>query len=59
MQVLEVEPTRAVGHRMKKEHPLQHPEVFEWKVTNVQWFVCVAYCFLDCEWRQPVFAFVM
>eukprot|EP00960_Hanusia_phi_P049393 759529-Hanusia_phi.AAC.9 len=30
-RVLEVEPTRAVGHRMKKEHPLQHPEVFEWK----------------------------
>lgn len=33
-RVLELEPTRAVGHRLKKEHPLQHPEIFEWPVEK-------------------------
>lgn len=33
-RVLELEPTRAVGHRLKKEHPLQHPEIFEWPIEN-------------------------
>lgn len=33
-RVLELEPTRAVGHRLKKEHPLQHPEIFEWPMEK-------------------------
>mmetsp|Transcript_52706 Transcript_52706/g.125509 ORF Transcript_52706/g.125509 Transcript_52706/m.125509 type:complete len:448 (+) Transcript_52706:146-1489(+) len=33
-RVLDVEPTRAFGHKLKKEHPMRHPEVFQWRIPK-------------------------
>jgi len=33
-RVLDVEPTRALGHKLKREQPLQHPEIHQWRVQN-------------------------
>mmetsp|Transcript_11073 Transcript_11073/g.27143 ORF Transcript_11073/g.27143 Transcript_11073/m.27143 type:complete len:448 (+) Transcript_11073:71-1414(+) len=33
-RVLDVEPTRALGHKLKREHPLHHPETQEWTVSD-------------------------
>jgi len=33
-RVLDVEPTRALGHKLKREHPLHHPEIKEWQVQE-------------------------
>lgn len=43
-RVLELEPTRAVGHRLKKEHPLQHPEIFEWPVAAAENMMLLLSC---------------
>eukprot|EP00802_Teleaulax_amphioxeia_P022499 Tamp_22953.p1 GENE.Tamp_22953~~Tamp_22953.p1 ORF type:complete len:233 (+),score=42.51 Tamp_22953:43-741(+) len=32
-RLLNLEPTRALGHRNNKEPPLRHPEIYEWTVT--------------------------
>ena len=32
-RLLNLEPTRALGHRNNKEPPMRHPEVYEWEVT--------------------------
>lgn len=29
-----MEPTRALGHKLKREHPLHHPETQEWTVAD-------------------------
>jgi len=33
-RVLDVEPTRALGHKLKREHPLHHPETKMWTVKD-------------------------
>lgn len=33
-RVLDVEPTRALGHKLKREHPLHHPETKQWIVSD-------------------------
>lgn len=33
-RLLNLEPTRALGHRNNKEPPLRHPEVYEWEVPS-------------------------
>ncbi len=42
--MLDVEPTRALGHKLKKEHPLHHPETQEWAVPDVKNTILMLSC---------------
>ena len=43
-RLLNLEPTRALGHRNNKEPPLRHPEVYEWQVPQAEDHMLLVCC---------------